>query len=76
MKKMLFTQAADDALAYAMTNDPNIIVFGEDINLIRRNLLAQFGPERVRNTPISESAFLLDIFIFNPSSGFAGSKMY
>jgi pyruvate dehydrogenase E1 component beta subunit len=58
MKKMLFTQAADDALAYAMTNNPNIIVFGEDITLIRRNLLAQFGPERVRNTPISESAFL------------------
>ncbi len=58
MKKMLFTQAADDALAQAMKNDPNIIVFGEDITLIRRNLLAQFGPERVRNTPISESAFL------------------
>jgi pyruvate dehydrogenase E1 component beta subunit len=58
MKKMLFTQAADNALAYAMTNNPNIIVFGEDVTLIRRNLLAQFGPVRVRNTPISESAFL------------------
>ena len=58
MKKMMFTQAADDALAHAMTNDPNIIVFGEDVTLIRRNLLAQFGPKRVRNTPISESAFL------------------
>jgi pyruvate dehydrogenase E1 component beta subunit len=58
MKKMMFTQAADDALAYAMKYDPNIIVFGEDVSLIRRNLLAQFGPGRVRNTPISESAFL------------------
>jgi pyruvate dehydrogenase E1 component beta subunit len=58
MKKMMFTQAADDALAHAMKNDPKIIVFGEDVTLIRRNLLAQFGPKRVRNTPISESAFL------------------
>jgi pyruvate dehydrogenase E1 component beta subunit len=58
MRKMLFTQAADDALAQAMTNDPNIILFGEDTTLIRRNLLTQFGPKRIRNTPISESAFL------------------
>ena len=58
MKKMLFTQAVDDALAHAMTNDLSIIVFGEDVTLLRRNLLAQFGPKRVRNTPISESAFL------------------
>ena len=55
---MFFTQAVDDALAYAMKIDSNIIVFGEDTQLLRRNLLAQFGPERVRNTPISESGFL------------------
>ena len=58
MKSMFFTQAIDDALAQAMAVDPNIIVFGEDIPLLRRNLLVRFGPKRVRGTPISESAFL------------------
>ncbi len=33
-------------------------LFGEDVPLLRRNLLARFGPSRVRNAPISESAFL------------------
>jgi pyruvate/2-oxoglutarate/acetoin dehydrogenase E1 component len=58
MRSMFFTQAIDDALAEAMARDPRIILFGEDIPLIRRNLLVRFGPQRVRGTPISESAFL------------------
>jgi pyruvate/2-oxoglutarate/acetoin dehydrogenase E1 component len=58
MKSMYFTQAVDDALAQAMSDDPNIILLGEDIQLLRRNLLVRFGPKRVRDTPISESAFL------------------
>ena len=58
MKTMFFTQAIDDALAQAMVADARILVFGEDVPLIRRNLLARFGPQRVRGTPISESAFL------------------
>jgi pyruvate/2-oxoglutarate/acetoin dehydrogenase E1 component len=58
MKSSLFTQAVDDALAVAMKRDPTIVVFGEDVPLLRRNLLVRFGPRRVRGTPISESAFL------------------
>lgn len=58
MKTMYFTEAADDALAQAMVADRSIIVFGEDVPLLRRNLLVRFGPKRVRGTPISESAFL------------------
>lgn len=58
MRTMFFTQAVDDALAQAMADDPRIILLGEDIPLLRRNLLVQFGPRRVRGTPISESAFL------------------
>jgi pyruvate/2-oxoglutarate/acetoin dehydrogenase E1 component len=58
MRTMFFTQAIDDALAQAMADDPRIILFGEDIPLLRRNLLVRFGPKRVRGTPISESAFL------------------
>lgn len=57
MKTMNFTQAVDDALAQAMVADPTIIVFGEDVPLIRRDLLVQFGPKRVLGTPISEGAF-------------------
>lgn len=58
MRTLFFTQAIDDALAQAMADDPRIILFGEDIPLLRRNLLVRFGPRRVRGTPISESAFL------------------
>ena len=58
MRTMFFTQAIDDALAQAMADDPRIILFGEDIPLLRRNLLVRFGPGRVRCAPISESAFL------------------
>jgi pyruvate dehydrogenase E1 component beta subunit len=55
---MFFSQAIDGALAQAMVDDPRIILFGEDIPLLRRNLLVRFGPKRVRGTPISESALL------------------
>ena len=58
MRTMFFTQAVDDALAQAMAEDPRIILFGEDVPLLRRDLLVRFGPRRVRGTPISESAFL------------------
>ena len=58
MAKIRFSAAIDDALAQKMADDPRIIVFGEDAQLIRRNLLVRFGPQRVLNTPISESAFL------------------
>jgi pyruvate dehydrogenase E1 component beta subunit len=55
---MSFADAIDDALARAMTDDPRIIVMGEDVPLLRRNLVARFGEDRFLGTPISESAFL------------------
>jgi acetoin:2,6-dichlorophenolindophenol oxidoreductase subunit beta len=58
MKTMSFAHAIDDALAHAMTADRRIIVLGEDAPLLRRELLVRFGPQRVRGTPISESAFM------------------
>jgi pyruvate/2-oxoglutarate/acetoin dehydrogenase E1 component len=58
MRTMFFTQAVDDALAQAMADDPRVVVFGEDVPMLRRDLLVRFGPKRVRGTPISESAFL------------------
>ncbi len=58
MKTMRFTEAVDDALGQAMAADPRIILWGEDLPILRRNLLVRFGPQRVRGTPISESAFV------------------
>lgn len=58
MKQMQFSQAIDDALAQAMACDATIVILGEDVPLIRRNLLVRFGPKRILGTPISENAFL------------------
>lgn len=58
MRRMSFAAAIDDALGYAMADDPRIIVIGEDVPLLRRNLVARFGDDRLLGTPISESAFL------------------
>lgn len=58
MRELFFSQAIDDALGDAMANDSRILLLGEDIPLVRRNLLVRFGPGRVRGAPISESAFL------------------
>ena len=58
MKTMFFTQAIDNAIAQAMANDQRIVIFGEDVPLLRRDLLVRFGSQRVLGTPISESAFL------------------
>jgi pyruvate/2-oxoglutarate/acetoin dehydrogenase E1 component len=58
MKTMSFSDAIDEALGQAMASDERIIIFGEDVPLLRRNLLVQFGPQRVRAAPISESAFV------------------
>ena len=58
MRRMSFGRAVEDALAQAMAADPRVVVFGEDVPLLRRNLLARFGTDRVRSAPISESALL------------------
>ncbi|MCG6877612.1 MAG: pyruvate dehydrogenase [Deltaproteobacteria bacterium] len=58
MKEMTYAQAIEDALAQAMASDERVVIFGEDVHALRMNLLARFGARRVRQTPISESAFL------------------
>ena len=58
MKTRSFAGAIEDALAQAMAKDPNIIILGEDVHTLRRNLFVRFGKERVRATPISEGAFV------------------
>ncbi len=58
MRYMNFSEAIDDALGQAMARDPRIILFGEDVQGLHSGLFVRFGRERVRNTPISEAAFL------------------
>ena len=57
-------QAITLAIADEMQDDPNVIVFGEDVAVAEgpfktsEGLLTTFGPDRVRDTPISETGFL------------------
>lgn len=57
-------QAIAKAIADEMENDESVIVMGEDIAVAEgpfktsEGLLKRFGPERVRDTPISETGFL------------------
>jgi acetoin:2,6-dichlorophenolindophenol oxidoreductase subunit beta len=60
---MRFRQAIVAALEDEMEADPSVMVMGEDIAVAggpfktSEGLLAKFGPNRVRDTPISEMAF-------------------
>lgn len=58
MRRLSFSAAIDEALAQAMTRDERIVVFGEDVPMLRAPLAARFGRDRVMPAPISESAFL------------------
>ncbi len=74
MPQKSFRQALNEALHHEMGRDPTVIVLGEDIAGgagasgqqdawggafgVTKGLLGAFGPLRVRDTPISESAFV------------------
>lgn len=64
MTKMRMRQAIVRALADEMETDSSVIVLGEDVAAAggafkaTEGLLEKFGPLRVRDTPISEMAFL------------------
>jgi len=62
MSEMSFAQAVRTALREEMLRDDRVFLLGEDIGVyggafgVTEGLLAEFGPERVRDTPISEAA--------------------
>lgn len=64
MRKTTYIQVINEAMREEMLRDENVFLIGEDVahygGLFRvtRNLLDEFGPKRVIDTPISEQAFL------------------
>ena len=58
MAMMKYGEVIEDAVGSSMAEDDRIVLLGEDSQAYRRNLLARFGPRRVRNSPISESALV------------------
>jgi pyruvate/2-oxoglutarate/acetoin dehydrogenase E1 component len=59
-----YREAVARGIAQAMRNDPSVVFIGEDVAAAggvfktTAGLLEEFGPERVRDTPISEQAIL------------------
>lgn len=59
---MTYREAVREAMAEEMRRADNVFIMGEDIadmggsQGVTRGMLEEFGPERVRNTPISEQA--------------------
>ncbi|MBI2880394.1 MAG: alpha-ketoacid dehydrogenase subunit beta [Candidatus Tectomicrobia bacterium] len=63
MREIMMWEALREALAEEMRRDEKVFVLGEDVALgyvwsVTRGLIDEFGPERVRDTPISESAII------------------
>ncbi|MBI1921851.1 MAG: alpha-ketoacid dehydrogenase subunit beta [Geobacter sp.] len=64
MPEMTYRDAINLALKEEMRRDPSIVVLGEDVALyegsfkVTRGLLAEFGEERVKDTPISENTII------------------
>jgi pyruvate/2-oxoglutarate/acetoin dehydrogenase E1 component len=62
MREITYAEALREALREEMLRNPDVILLGEEIGVfggaykITRGLLEEFGPERVRDTPISEIA--------------------
>ncbi|NYZ12778.1 alpha-ketoacid dehydrogenase subunit beta [Azospirillum sp. RWY-5-1] len=54
MTSMTVNDAISAALAEEMRRDPTVLMFGEGTATKRRDLLDEFGPARVRNTPLAE----------------------
>jgi pyruvate/2-oxoglutarate/acetoin dehydrogenase E1 component len=63
-RQLSYVAAVGEAFAQLMREDQRVFIAGEDVSLygsvfgVTRGLLAEFGPERVLDTPISESGIM------------------
>ena len=61
---MTYRDALREALREAMRRDPRVFLMGEDVGryggsyAVSKGLLQEFGEDRIRDTPLSESAFV------------------
>jgi pyruvate/2-oxoglutarate/acetoin dehydrogenase E1 component len=62
--KTTYREAIREALREALRKDERVFLMGEDVGryggcfAVSKGLLQEFGPERIRDTPLSESAFV------------------
>jgi len=63
VRRITYREAVREALRDALLRDPRVFLMGEDVGhyggcfAVSKGLLQEFGPERVRDTPLSESTF-------------------
>lgn len=64
MTMMTYSEAIREAMSIRMREDPHVFLFGEDVGAfggcfgVSAGMFGEFGPERVRDTPISEGAII------------------
>ena len=64
LRKVTFREAVRAGLNQALRSEPRAFLMGEDVGCyggayaVSAGMLEEFGPERVRDTPLSESAFV------------------
>jgi pyruvate dehydrogenase E1 component beta subunit len=64
MSRLSYREGMRQALREALSGDPRVFLMGEDVGryggtyAVTKGLLEEFGPERVRDTPLSELAFV------------------
>lgn len=62
--EITYREAVREAIREAMLDDERVFLMGEDVGhyggcfAVSKGLLEEFGPDRVRDTPLSESAFV------------------
>lgn len=62
MREITYLEAVREAMSQEMRKNEDVFILGEDIGVyggafgVTRGMIEEFGPERVRNTPISEAA--------------------
>lgn len=62
--RVTYREAMRQAIREAMQRDSRVFLMGEDVGryggcyAVTKGLLEEFGPERIRDTPLSESAFV------------------
>ncbi|HEX2855957.1 MAG TPA: pyruvate dehydrogenase complex E1 component subunit beta [Propionibacteriaceae bacterium] len=62
--KFTYREALREAIREALLSEPRVVLMGEDVGLyggsyaVSKGLIDEFGPERIRDTPLSELGFV------------------